>query len=458
MAVEEHYLHEAQLPTEREQGLDFYLSIIRRRWAFFLVPFVGALCVGVLVAVLLPAVYRSEARILVQSQQIPVDLVKPTVTAGADERIQVITQRIMTRDNLTAIANKFQMFPKWRGRMSDTDLVDLMRERTSITPIALTAAGRNPNSSTIAFTVGFEYEDPQVTMRVANELVTLILNEDVRARTSRAIETTKFLAQEADRLENERIAVEAQIDQLKDRSGNGGTDEAAQQIATLKADLLQKSAIYSNSHPEIKALKERIRALERPDVIPPAADAASQAKDASTAKPPSAGQQTNAPTLETSSLSFLESKQKSVQEDLDKAREKLLAARQGQRLEEDQQSERFEVIEQPSSPQEPVKPNRKKILAMGFAAAMAAGIGGIFAIEFYDKTLRGPADLPVPPRFVVTVPYIATRAELAHAKRRLKIVAAASAGVFILGLAMFHWLVMPLDLLLEKLTDRLLGV
>ena len=92
---------------------------------------------------------------------------------------------------------------------------------------------------------------------------------------------------------------------------------------------------------------------------------------------------------ENTTISLLQSKEASVQQDLDKAREKLLAARQGERLEEDQQSERFEVIEQPSLPQAPIKPNRKKILAMGFALSIVAGFGGVFAIESYDKTIRG---------------------------------------------------------------------
>ena len=54
-----------------------------------------------------PPTYLSEGKILVESQQIPVDLVKPTVTTASKERIQVIEQRVMTRDNLLAILDKY---------------------------------------------------------------------------------------------------------------------------------------------------------------------------------------------------------------------------------------------------------------------------------------------------------------------------------------------------------------
>ena len=75
------------------------------------------------VALLWPATYLSEGKILVQSQQIPTELVRPTVTSAAQERIQVIEQRTMTRDNLVAIADKFQLFPDKRTLMSVTELV-----------------------------------------------------------------------------------------------------------------------------------------------------------------------------------------------------------------------------------------------------------------------------------------------------------------------------------------------
>ena len=451
--------------AEKEQGFEFYLSVIKRRWPYFLIPFVIVLSIGGLVAMLMPPIYRSEARILVQSQQIPLDLVKPTVTASAEERIQIIAQRIMTRDNLMGIVNKFGMFPKWRTRMSDTDLVDLMRERTSITPIALNLAGSAArNTPNVAFTVGFEYENPQLTMQVANELVTLILNEDVRARTSRAAETTKFLASEVERLQAERMATESQIADLKRRFMNLD-DETAEQLSVLKAQLLQKRAVYSESHPEIMALKERIKALEQSGSAPTEEKQAPNSEPALGATTADAPQHPNAEKSEqdaetpgNTSISLLESKEKSLQDDLDKARAKLLAASQGERLEENQQSERFEVIEQPTYPQEPIKPNRKKLLAMGFALSLVAGFAGVFAIESYDKTIRGAADMPIPARLIVTIPYIATKAETESFRKRLKIGIAVSLLCFVLILALIHWLVIPLDLVFQKVMDRLLGV
>src|SRR3979490_734203 len=81
----------------------FYWQLIKRRALYFVIPFILVLPVGLAVAVLLPATYLSEGKILVQSQQIPTELVRPTVTSAAQERIQVIEQRTMTRENLPPI-------------------------------------------------------------------------------------------------------------------------------------------------------------------------------------------------------------------------------------------------------------------------------------------------------------------------------------------------------------------
>src|SRR3979490_954408 len=110
----------------------FYWELIKRRWAYFVIPFVVIASAGVGVALLWPATYLSEGIILVQSQQIPTELVRPTVTSAAQERLQVIEQRTMSRDNLLAIVDKFKLFPERRTLMSPTQLVELMKKSIKI--------------------------------------------------------------------------------------------------------------------------------------------------------------------------------------------------------------------------------------------------------------------------------------------------------------------------------------
>ena len=77
--------------------------------------------VGVVVAIALPSVYRSSATVLVQEQEVPPDLVRSTITSFADERIQVISQQVMTRAVLLQLVEKYGLYQKQRERATNDE-------------------------------------------------------------------------------------------------------------------------------------------------------------------------------------------------------------------------------------------------------------------------------------------------------------------------------------------------
>jgi uncharacterized protein involved in exopolysaccharide biosynthesis len=421
----------------------YYLGLLKRRWPFFLVPFLSVLLIGAGVTYLWPATYFSEGKILVQSQQIPTELVRPTVTSAAQERIQVIEQRTMTRDNLLAIAEKFKLYPEQRTLMSPTQLVELMKKSIKIEPVAQALAFTRGTSQnpTVIFTVGFEYNDPQNAARVANELVTRILDLDLRDRTSRATDTTKFLAREVQRLQSESSVIDAKLAQAKlspaRTSSRNTADQTASQLAQLRAQLAEKSAIYSDRNFQIQALKRQIQALEK--IAPQSATAAED------------GNRTAA-TVQNPDVDALETQQKSIQANLEAATQKLAAARLGETLERDQQSEKLEVIDQPTQPQEPIRPNRPKIAAIVAVLALMLGGGLALGAELLDRAIRRSSDLysVVDSQLVISVPYIYTRSELKRRKNRVWVVLATVLVVLVGGAAVVYWLLPPLDLIIAK--------
>src|SRR5262245_30312148 len=169
----------------------YFYEILKRRALYFAIPFVVIFAIGSLIAYAWPARYLSQGTILVSSQQIPSDLVRSTVSTVANERIQIIEQRIMTRENLLALAKKYQLSAGLHQRMTGTETLALIKSRRKIKPAEQQlTTGR----SALIFTDGIEYEQPQITTKVANDFVTMILDEDVRARTAYAAETPRFLA------------------------------------------------------------------------------------------------------------------------------------------------------------------------------------------------------------------------------------------------------------------------
>jgi len=420
------------LYEDRDRGLDpaRFIAIIRRRIFYFAIPFVLLLIISFLIIAIQRPIYQAEGKILVESPEIPVNLVQPTVTAAATERMQVIQQRIMTRENLLSIIKKFGLFPSQQNWMSGTQLIDLMRERTAIEQVDIetalkTKTPRASNSTAVAFTITFEYEHPELAMKVANELLTLILNEDVRTRTNRASETTQFLAREVKRLQGDLDSVNAQLGEAKRQAAeqpDDASDPVKARIATLaamKTELIAKTSVYSEAHPAIKSLRKRIAALEKEIINAAKASLASPQKSTS------------------ENADVLGERQTYLQQSLDEASKKLTAARLGESMERDQQAEHLQVIEQPAMPQKPVKPKRLKLLAMAFALAAMVGAGTVFMAETLDKSIRGVRDLAgvIDSHVIVAIPYITTDGEVALRKRRVLYLWALIAIVLISGLA-----------------------
>jgi len=198
-----------------------YAAVLRRRWAQFLGPIVFLLLISVLVAVSIPPVYRSSATILIEQQDIPVDLVRSTVTSYAGERIQIISQRVMTTANLDRIIQKFSLYEDERRRETMEEVLKRMREDVQLemqsADVIDPRSGR-PTQATIAFTLSFDSESPDLAQKVANELVSLYLNENIKTRTQKAAETSGFLIDEAGKLRDQIAELEKKLAEFKERN------------------------------------------------------------------------------------------------------------------------------------------------------------------------------------------------------------------------------------------------
>jgi len=439
--------------------LAYFYGIAKRRAFYFLIPFVLVAGVGSLITFIWPGRYLSQGTILVSAQEIPSDLVRPTVAALASDRIKVIQQRIMTRDNLLALAKKYRLTAGWEERMSGTELVDFIRDRAQIKPAEdrQVTASDGGRKDAIAFKVGFEYEKPQIAMRVANELVTMILNEDVRSRTEFAAQTTKFLEREAKRLEADLGLINDQITKVKQANTGILIDttkaDDARALAMLRAELIVKSASYSEQHPDIRALKRKIEAFEKGAALTDGkSDTAKDAKKDAEQNPKAAAiaAETNIDTLETQRIG--------LRAELNNATQKLSAARLGENLQKDQHSERLEVIEQPTLPDDPIRPNKKKMYTMVMIFAAMAGGGLAFAAEVLNRSIRRSEDLfsLIDSQLIVTIPYIVTPSEVR--RRKIKIIggSAVVAALIVAAAVAVIFILPPLDVLFDQVMVRLL--
>ncbi|MEW6219558.1 MAG: GNVR domain-containing protein [Thermodesulfobacteriota bacterium] len=195
------------------------IAIIKRRLLSLMVPAGLVITAAAAVALLLPAVYRSSATILIEAQEIPADFVTATVTSYVEQRLQSINQRIMSTTRLLEIINRLNLYAELREEWTTEEIVEQMREDIEMTPISTEVTDRRtgrPSAATVAFTLAYEGREPGTVQQVTNLLASLFLEENIQERARQAEETTRFLEDESTRLKSELAQVEAQIAAFKE--------------------------------------------------------------------------------------------------------------------------------------------------------------------------------------------------------------------------------------------------
>ncbi len=516
------------MELDEEKTLKDYLQIVRRRKYTIILPMLALLLISVIVAIALPPVFRSKATILVEQQHIPSDLVKSTVVSFADERIREIEQKLMTIDNLNKIIEKFDLYPREKNLVNPSVLAEQFRNSTTLELINADVINNGNNSkATLAFTISFDDKVGVTAQKVANELVTLFLDENIRSRTERAQESTKFLQEEADKVKLEIQKIENQLAEYKDKYSGSlpellpvnissiGRIESTLQQLQLQEKMLAERRIsllnqlsstspvivqtgdnktvtmesrgsleaqyhsllkkYSSAHPDVKELKRRIDGYEEKDeqsgINNPAYSQLQSELKIAAVEVQNINQQSISLTEQLKKLEVnvaqthqVERGYYDLKRDLDNQKAKYtelsakyLQAKLSQNLEVEQKAEKFSLLEPPRVPGKPEKPNRLKILFVGFLASVFGGLGVGFLAEIMDTSIRNHTALTqlTGSEPLVVIPYIQNQEDL-NRSRRNKLNFAILGLLLIVGAAIsVHIFYMPLDAVFNRISDRL---
>lgn len=522
--------------------LRFYFVLFLRRLHYFMIFVVAGTAIGLTFAVTLPPSYQAEARLVVESEQIPDELAASTVRTEAREQLQIIEQRILTRDTLLEMANRLNIYADRNARAGDRlrpdEMVSDLRSR-----IRIRTSGGGRASATLV-TVRFSAPSPRLAAAVTNEVVTLILEENVRMRTGVSSETLEFFEQEVARLDEELAQRGSEIIRFQEENGDALPDSltfrrgqltavqesllqlsreeavlidrrdnlvalyeatgavpeepaavqmtlSQRRVRELEQRLISSAAVLAYDNPRIRVLRAQIEALKKQAEEEAALAAGTAPSDDGTSPAPTvydiqiadienqlefiatrraeleaemaslretiAATPNNAIRLDTLQRDFAAARQQ-----YDRAVANRAQAETGDIIEALSKGERISVIEQAVPPAEPTSPDRPKLAMAGLAGGMLLGLGFIVLLELLNQAIRRPEDivqkLEITP--LATLPVIRTRGD--RVRRRLIIfgvlvmVAVAVAG----GLWAVDTYVMPLVLVVEKISQRLpeLGV
>jgi polysaccharide biosynthesis transport protein len=205
---------------DKSQSFQHYLDILKRRKLSLLLPALVTIALALMVAFGLPPAYQSQAKILIQEQEVPQDFVRTTISSFAAQQVQVISQRILTVESIGGILGKFNLYEEGNTGSSgpSTELANKFRDNVLVELVSADVidprSGR-PSEATIAFTLSFTDADADTAQQVTNELVTLFLNENLRERTRQVTSTEEFLKTEAEGLNKELVALEQRMADFK---------------------------------------------------------------------------------------------------------------------------------------------------------------------------------------------------------------------------------------------------
>ncbi len=238
-----------------------YVALLRRRRRLIVATGALLLVVSAALAFLWPAVYRSTATILIEEQEIPPDLVRSAIATYVDQRIETIKQQVLSRSTLWRMVDQYDLYKSLRRRSSTEEVLERFTKDIQIEVMnvkVIDKRSQNPTQATIAFTLAYDGEAPDVAQKVANELTSLFLNENLKTRERHAHETTSFLKQESENLVRHIQEVEGRIAKVKQRA-----DGALPELMQLNMALMnQAQRELIDADRDIRSLRERKTYLE----------------------------------------------------------------------------------------------------------------------------------------------------------------------------------------------------
>jgi polysaccharide chain length determinant protein (PEP-CTERM system associated) len=160
----------------------------------------------VVIISLVPNVYRATTMILVDPQKIPERYVASTVTSDPNERLNTLTQQVLSASRLQEIIDKEDLYPQLRGKKSREELLDYMRSKTTI------ELKQGSDQGLSSFSISYEDQDRQLVALVANQLASSFIDWNLKVREQQALGTTEFLSSE---LEDAKKSLEQQEAELQ---------------------------------------------------------------------------------------------------------------------------------------------------------------------------------------------------------------------------------------------------
>ncbi len=415
------------------------IGVFWRRWLPMALCLAVGLIVTIVAVILWKPVFLAKSTILITSQQIPKDFVRSTVEEDSLSNISAMIGEVLSAENLSNVIDRHNLFPKIAGEAARIDLVNQMRSRISAAP----QIRPGERTQSIVYEIGYESGNPQEAAIVTNALAALFIEASVERRNTQARRTTVFLRNALDRTEKElreqsgrvtafrqehrgelpdeqetslrrlellagqRESLAQQITAKEDRlisiSSHGSeASESEVMISDLRRQLARETAIHTDSHPNVIALRERLARLEEANRNAPLSDSTSrmikderrevarlrEQRDRIEAELAELNNRVDRIPRIAEELAALQQKETVLRDDYTLAMRKVEQAELAENLESARQGGQVSILDPAAIPTSP-KLARSMVLLMGLAASLGLAVGVAGLLELIDPVVIG---------------------------------------------------------------------
>jgi polysaccharide biosynthesis transport protein len=252
-----------RVPPPEEPFILRALAIVRRRAVLAVTVFTAILVSAVAIARYLPDLYRGNAMVLVE-RQLPESVVRPAVSGELESRLHVIKQEVISRDRLTDLMKRFDLYPELRARGDLDSAIDQLRRDIQV---ELTGPEQvSGRTKTVSFNLSFTGNTRETVAEVTNAIAAFYVDQNDQMRSEEAARATNFLKEQIENAKSQLDAREKQVEAFTNRHAGELPQQVDMNLATLER---LNTQLRLNGERQMRTLDQRERLFDAPVTMAP---------------------------------------------------------------------------------------------------------------------------------------------------------------------------------------------
>ncbi|CUH64614.1 polysaccharide chain length determinant protein, PEP-CTERM locus subfamily [Thalassovita gelatinovora] len=356
--------------------------VLKRRLLLILAVFICGTLLALMVAITRPSVYEATALIQIEAPKITTNLASGGTVTTSNNRLKLIKQKLMSRDSVLAIVDKFDLFSD-DPTVSESTKVGLLRDSVLLSDLVDPTQAWRPDVQPSGLSITVRMSDAQQAADIANEFLSQVLVEGKKRSESRATQTLTFFEAEEEHVGAEIETLSLEFARFKEQNAASlPTNIAAQRerLAQLKESQLEIETRFVGLETDTARLRTEERQRQSEVLTQQLSLVESRIAEIEKAL-------SDAPEVERL-YNVMDRELAQLQSRYEATTQRRTEAAMAQQLERQDQVERFEVLETALVPEFAVSSGKTKLVMAGAIASMMAGIGIAVMFELLSPVLR----------------------------------------------------------------------